>query len=190
MGNRSIWLTTSFQRGRSRPCTSSIDHHTIAFSIHHLNTDQKSNRTQKLGPEQILELYIFIKSCSVCGIYLQDTKQELLKLHVIAAVKTSVFNMSLLIFSPFLLLWWDKLVELFLFLHWNHAECVFLPCQGCVRQEELPHLRGVLGLHRALEHRLGDQMFQVLFHPLHHHLLLSVLFLIISFAWGHAVAVV
>lgn len=99
-----------------------------------------------------------------------------------------LFNMSFLLFFPFRLLRWNSLVELFfLFLYRNHAEGIIHPCQGCLRQTELSHLRGVLGPHRALEHRLGDQMFQVLFHPLHHHLLLSVLFLIISLAWGHAV---
>lgn len=134
----------------------------------------------------------------MCGIDLQNTKQKLLKLQskilnaAVATVKTSVyFNMSLLMFFLFLLLWCvpGLLNFFFLFLYWNHAEGIFLLCHGCVRQKKLPHLCGILGLHRVLEYRLGDQMFQVLFHPLHHHLLLSVLFLVISFTWGHSVGV-
>lgn len=54
-----------------------------------------------------------------------------------------------------------------------------------MRQGELSHLSGVLGLYHVLEHRLGDQMLQVLFHPLHHRLLLSVIFPIPCPAWEY-----
>lgn len=121
-----------------------------------------------------------------------NSKNDIIRSHIIAVVTVIASRCYLtchfcFFFFPFLLLRWNSLVELFfLFLYRNHAEGIIHPCQGCLRQTELSHLRGVLGLHRALEHRLGDQMFQVLFHPLHHHLLLSFLFLIISLAWGHA----
>ena len=88
--------------------------------------------------------------------------------------------MSLLLLSLLLfLLWWNTLLWLlFHLLHWHTAEGTFHPCSRHVRQGELSHLSGVLGLYRILENRLGDQMLEVLLHSLHHCLLLSVIVLI------------
>lgn len=89
----------------------------------------------------------------------------------------------LLFLFPLLLLAW---LDLFCcLLHRHSAQGTLHRCEGHVRQRELPHLSGILGLGNILENRLGDQLLQVLFHSLHHRLLLLLIILVPVFAWKH-----